>query len=229
MKRRLRLINFILMFVMCFGALGFMPRVVEAALPTDLFISEYIEGSGYYKAIEIYNGTGVSIDLSSYSLELYSNGSPTVSQTLSLNLGLPLLSNNDVLVLVHGSAVQELKDLADVINSTVINFNGDDAVVLRKGGIVLDVFGVIGTDPGTAWTGGGLSTADRTLVRKATVCSGDPIGSDAFDPSVQWEGYPTNTISNIGSHTASCAPADTAPTVTGTSPADGATKVAPRQ
>lgn len=30
MKRRLRLINFILMFVMCFGALGFMPRSVEA-------------------------------------------------------------------------------------------------------------------------------------------------------------------------------------------------------
>jgi hypothetical protein len=30
MKRRLRLINFILMFVLCFGALGFMPRVVEA-------------------------------------------------------------------------------------------------------------------------------------------------------------------------------------------------------
>ena len=34
----------------------------------DLFISEYAEGSSDNKYIEIYNGTGTSIDLSDYEL-----------------------------------------------------------------------------------------------------------------------------------------------------------------
>ncbi|MCP6324171.1 hypothetical protein NL453_27485, partial [Klebsiella pneumoniae] len=37
--------------------------MVQAATPaSDLFISEYIEGSSLNKAIEIYNGTGASIE-----------------------------------------------------------------------------------------------------------------------------------------------------------------------
>ena len=41
------------------------------AATTDLFISEYIEGSSFNKAIEIYNGTGSAVDLAAglYTLE----------------------------------------------------------------------------------------------------------------------------------------------------------------
>ena len=35
----------------------------HASAPTELFFSEYIEGSSNNKALEIYNGTGVSVDL----------------------------------------------------------------------------------------------------------------------------------------------------------------------
>ncbi len=43
---------------------------------TDLVISEYVEGSSYNKAIEIYNGTVSAIDLgaSGYKINIYSNG-----------------------------------------------------------------------------------------------------------------------------------------------------------
>ncbi len=41
---------------------------------SDLFISEYVEGSGNNKAIEIYNPTNSAIDLSTYQLVRYSNG-----------------------------------------------------------------------------------------------------------------------------------------------------------
>src|SRR6185295_20372658 len=34
--------------------------------------------------------------------------------------------------------------------------------------------------------------------------SGDPIGSDAFDPSVEWDGFAQDTFGGLGSHTASC-------------------------
>ena len=41
---------------------------------SELFISEYVEGSSQNKAIEVYNPTNAAIDLSSYTIERYSNG-----------------------------------------------------------------------------------------------------------------------------------------------------------
>ena len=51
-----------------------IPLTTEAATKAaeDLIISEYIEGSSYNKAIELYNGTGSDVDLSQY-LNHYSN------------------------------------------------------------------------------------------------------------------------------------------------------------
>ncbi len=43
----------------------------SGAWATDLIISEYVEGSSNNKFIEIYNGTGASIDLSNYKLRLF--------------------------------------------------------------------------------------------------------------------------------------------------------------
>ena len=60
--------------------------------------------------------------------------------------------------------------------------------MLRRGGTVLDVVGQIGFDPGTEWGSGLASTQDNTLRRKGAVQAGDPNGSDAFDPAVQWDG-----------------------------------------
>ena len=51
-----------------------IPLTTEAATKAaeDLIISEYIEGSSYNKAIELYNGTGSDVDLSQYTLDHYS-------------------------------------------------------------------------------------------------------------------------------------------------------------
>jgi len=43
-------------------------------IASDLIISEYVEGGGYNKFIEIYNGTGEAIDLVNYAVTLYVNG-----------------------------------------------------------------------------------------------------------------------------------------------------------
>lgn len=40
---------------------------------SDLFISEYSEGSSYNKYIELFNGTGYDLDLSNYVLKLFNN------------------------------------------------------------------------------------------------------------------------------------------------------------
>ena len=103
------------------------------------------------------------------------------------------------------SAEYKLKILAeaDQLQGTSW-FNGDDAVVLRKGEVVIDVIGQIGVDPGTEWGTGLTSTADNTLRRKVDICAGDPDGSDVFDPAIEWDGFATNTFDGLGAHTANC-------------------------
>src|SRR5690606_33705366 len=59
--------------------------------------------------------------------------------------------------------------------------------------------------PGTEWGTGLNSTADNTLRRAADTCVGDPNGADAFDPTVGWVGFATNTFDGLGMHDANCA------------------------
>ena len=120
---------------------------------TDLFFSEYVEGSGFNKAIEIYNGTGAPIDLTAgvYTLELYSNGSPAVSQSVGLT---GTIADGDVFVVANAGNSTTPVDptiaaVTDLVSNLVANWNGDDAVVLRKGGVIVDSFGQVGVDPGT--------------------------------------------------------------------------------
>ncbi|NLG99970.1 MAG: ExeM/NucH family extracellular endonuclease [Chloroflexi bacterium] len=177
-------------------------RATQAAAPADLFISEYIEGTSNNKAIEIYNGTGAPVDLAAggYNIQMYFNGSSTAGLTINL---VGTVASGDVFVLAHDSADAAIKAQADQTNNAGW-FNGDDAVVLRKGTTVLDVIGQIGFDPGTEWGTGLTSTADNTLRRNESVCAGDTDGSDPFDPAAEWTGFATNTFDGLGAHTASC-------------------------
>lgn len=184
-----------------------VPATPLSAATPDLIISEYIEGTSFNKSIEIYNGTGSSIDLSSYTLELYSNGSATVSQSVALS---GTLNHGDVFVVSHGSADAAILAVTDLVSSAVINFNGDDALVLQGASGVVDSFGQVGVDPGTEWPGGGQ---DDTLVRKSTVCQGDTIVTDAFDASLEWDVLPVNTFTELGAHTADCNGDGNAPVV----------------
>ncbi|MFB9238882.1 lamin tail domain-containing protein [Plantactinospora siamensis] len=171
--------------------------VAASAAPTDLFISEYVEGSSNNKAIELYNGTGSAVDLAAggYQLRLYFNGgtSPT---------SIPLtgtVAANDVFVFAAASAAPAVLAQADQTYAGSL-FNGDDAVVLAKGDAVLDAIGQVGVDPGTEWGSGLTSTADNTLRRLPSITAGDTDPTDPFDPAAQWAGYPTDTFDGLGSH-----------------------------
>ncbi|HET9241933.1 MAG TPA: Ig-like domain-containing protein [Gaiella sp.] len=189
---------------------------------TELFFSEYIEGSSNNKALEISNDTGAAIELGTggYNVQMFFNGSATAGLTINLT---GTVADDDVFVLAHSSADAAILAQADQTNGAGW-FNGDDAVVLRKGATVVDVIGQIGLDPGTEWGSGLTSTADNTLRRKASVSAGDPDGANAFDPGVEWDGFATNTFDGLGSH--SVTPGDAAPTVLSTTPANNATNVA---
>jgi uncharacterized protein len=163
----------------------------------DLFFSEYIEGSSNNKALEIYNPTTVTVDLSSYVVKLYSNGTTTAGNVFTLT---GTLSPGGVVVLVNNGATASFK-IPGSYTSTVANFNGDDAITLEKSGAVIDRIGQVGFDPGTAWTGGTVSTMDRTLRRKPAIKVGDGNATVVFDPSLQWDAYAIDDATGLGAHT----------------------------
>jgi predicted extracellular nuclease len=172
---------------------------VRAQAPTEIFISEYVEGSSNNKALEIYNGTGAAIDLAAggYSIEIYFNGNSSAGTTIALT---GTVADGDVYVVADDGAVAAILAVTDQ-TSTSNFFNGDDAVVLKKGSAIIDVIGQVGTDPGDYWGSGDITTQNHTLRRKETVEAGDTNGGDAFDPSVEWDGYPVDTFDGLGSHT----------------------------
>lgn len=186
------------------SALFALVSAIACAQPcSDLFISEYVEGSSNNKAIEIYNPTAAAINLTGYKLQLYANGS--VTPTSILNLA-GTVAAGDVYVVVNSQANAAIKATRDT-SSGVTNFNGDDAFALLNGTTIIDVIGEIGSDPGTEWTVDTGSTLNQTLVRKATVQEGSTVWATG---ATQWDVLPLDSF-QLGSHsmTACAAPADT--------------------
>ncbi len=125
---------------------------------SDLFISEYVEGSGNNKALELYNPTNNAIDLSTYKLVRYSNGE-TVPYDAQLS-GTIAPKSTFVVVLdkrdPNGTGQEvpvdlELQAKADLFLSPVYNvnrtmyFNGNDAMTLETvSGDIVDIFGQVG-------------------------------------------------------------------------------------
>ena len=171
----------------------------------SVFISEYIEGSSNNKAIELYNPTDASVDLAAeeYVLQYYYNGSSEAGLTIDLT---GTIASGSTYVIAQSSADAAILAVAQQTNGAGW-FNGDDAVVLRRGGAegeLLDVIGQIGTDPSSQWGSGLTSTQNSTLRRQSNFCVGDTNPTDTFDPAIQWEGFAINTFDGLGSHSVTC-------------------------
>ena len=179
-----------------------------------LFFSEYIEGSGNNKALEIFNPTDAAVDLSEYLVLGNYNGNP-INDTLRFPVG-TMLESMDVYVIANidadsGSAIlAEADTMITYGNPFTTAFNGDDARglyhVAGTDTTLLDMFGAYDEDPGSAWDVAGISnaTTNHTLVRKSNFMSGNPVakasfGTDEF--SSEWIVLDQNDVSSIGSHT----------------------------
>jgi hypothetical protein len=162
----------------------------------DLFISTYVEGSSYNKAIEIYNGTGKTVDLSKYSLQRQSNGAGEFNSVLKLT---GTLADGKSYIVIHQMcATTDLKSKGQCFTDSVMNFNGNDAVELLHNGVVIDAVGY--ADAGAALIWG----QDITLQRKAQITH----PRVDFDMG-EWTTYPVDTYSMLGSHSVMFASAST--------------------
>ena len=166
---------------------------------SELFFSEYSEGSSNNKYIEIYNPTANAVSLSNYTVYQSGNGG-SFTNTFTTNA---TLASGDVYMIATNQADASIQAVADTVLAfpSIAHFNGDDAMILVSGTDTVDVIGVPGVDPGSSWTVGTGSTADHTLVRKATVDMGS---TDWTTGATEWDVYSQNTWTYKGAHTSNC-------------------------
>jgi len=155
---------------------------------TELFFSEYVEGSGNNKAIEIVNLTDNAIDLSAYSIKKQSNGAGSWINEFSLS---GTINVNDVFVTINYQADDAtlLKEV-DLMSPEAgygapINFNGNDPVGLFKDGVLIDIIGVLGVTQ--------KNYENMTLRRKNSV-----TGPTTTYNASEWDEFPQNTVDGIG-------------------------------
>ena len=154
----------------------------------DLFISEYVEGSSYNKYIEIYNPTDQDVDLSNYKLAMHNySGSAEGGNDGGLKEIVLTGTLKAKEVIVYKNSKSEIyTGIAEAISDDVMNFNGNDPVILYKGDNIIDYFGVDNTAFGV----------DKTFRRKSTITA----PSSTYDAS-QWETLSKEDVSGLGSHT----------------------------
>jgi hypothetical protein len=157
--------------------------------PRILFFSEYLEGTGSLKALEIFSVNAASLE--GCSLQTYFNGK-TEPTPLALHGYLPAAGMQ---VLCSSGLATAQPQACD--RSTNLTFNGDDALALVCGSVTYDVIGQIGVDPGDAWAG---VTLDHTLRRHCDITEGRSDGSTIFDPTTEWTLVAADQFDDLGRH-----------------------------
>lgn len=157
---------------------------VAASFPlyaqAEIMITEYVEGSGNNKAIELYNSGESAIDLSSYTLSRYKDGDETPTEMVALS---GTLNAGELLVVYNSSADFTLGDEVNSLASSTLYHNGGDAVGLFEGDSLVDVVGDVPTESG--W--GKEETLRKESLTAATT----------YDAS-QWQSYDQDTFDGLG-------------------------------
>ena len=161
---------------------------VQYSTDTDLLISEYVEGTGLDKAIEVYNFSDKEVDLSEYAINQYrSDYVPTVTVPLQGKL-----APKETYVIAYEGSSEEVTSKADLLDIGLY-FTGKNAISLTKNGKVVDIIGYIGYAIDYA--------KDMTLVRKVD----QMYPRHDFD-EYDWIRYAPDNFNYLGDATNSCTP-----------------------
>ena len=167
----------LLLFIISFSSLYLMAQTDCS----DLFFSEYVEGSNNSKALEVYNPTNQIVDLSKYWIARYSNGSSNYTSGGVTQLEGFLLPHN-VFVFVNGQTednqystkcdpeLQAMADMLDGVYPAPTYMNGNDAMALLKSddkvlanAVAVDLIGEIGLGSAISDETGWSFIQDSTL------------------------------------------------------------------
>lgn len=191
---------------------------------SELFISEYVEGTAHNTALEFYNPSENPIILNRYFVRVFMNGAPTPLITQLSGILLP----KQTFVIANPNANAAILAIANQ-TSNKINFNGDDAIQIIKvlndininidsiEGLgqnphdifdtlhldTLDQIGITDVIPGNgSWTvGNNGSTKNSTIIRNFGVSSSQ---SDWDCGRYQWQTLPQDDVTDLGQHQNIC-------------------------
>ncbi|MQY80101.1 MAG: hypothetical protein GH151_13065 [Bacteroidetes bacterium] len=177
---------------------------------SELYISEYMEGSSFNKAIELYNNSGATIDLSGYALWIIYNGGDWSEGESNAVILEGSLEHRDVFVICNSKAGNDILSVADSVGSQAVSFNGNDAIGLAKKvdeeWILIDLVGTEWDDNVTGWEVAGVpeATMNHTLLRKTSVQMGNinwttSAGTNTGDS--EWRVFGQDFIGNLGEPT----------------------------
>ncbi|MBO6584589.1 MAG: lamin tail domain-containing protein [Gracilimonas sp.] len=191
---------FVLTFLFSYGA---------AYAQSNLFFSEYIEGSSNNKAWEIYNPNSTPVNLDNYQIAQSSNGDGwEFYHTFPNGASIPGYGTY-VITTDQVSSSLFNADFADEVLGwpSVTHHNGNDArALIHISGTdttFLDVFGDPNSDADWAVGDSAEATKDHTLVRKPNVSTGNTTALGSFgtdDASSEWIVYPQNDFGGLGAH-----------------------------
>jgi len=185
--------------------------LVSYGANAQIIISQYIEtNSGTVpKGIELWNTSAGTIDFSVTNLDiLKSANGGTASSTFLINTG--TIAPGEVIVVGTANMNPDYEK--------GFNFNGDDGLIIKLDGIVVDVFGdpETGDPPGTGWLGNGIQTYNQNIQLKAGITSGDTDGW--LDPSERFELVSADPVNDMTGFGTAPQMATTDPTLTIISP-----------
>ena len=176
-----------------------------------LIFSEYGEGSGWNKWIEIYNPTSMNISLDEYRYNFCWNGCDSLQWEFSISFdsGFVLLPN-ETYIIAHNNSDSILLDAAN--QTTNILSNGNDVIGLYHTTLetIVDIIGVLDSANNiTAWNVDGVvnATKDHTMIRKSDVCEGnfgDWSLSDGSNTYSHWIVGVIDDFSDVNNHTSEC-------------------------
>jgi len=178
---------------------------------SDLFFSEYVEGSSSNKALEIYNPTDAAIDLSGYTIGGTNNDATDWQYYYTFPDSALSIEALSTYLIVDASAVQEVQDMADWLTGYPgpTSYNGNDARGLMKivgiDTILIDALGDYNNPDELYYSVAGVADGmkEHTLVRKADLTMGNPdwmMSSGVDAESSEWVMFPQNTYRFLGVH-----------------------------
>ncbi|WP_205409169.1 lamin tail domain-containing protein, partial [Vibrio gazogenes] len=156
--------------------------ILSLSAHADILLSQYVEGSGYNKAIEIANTGDEARALDGYTLAKSTNGNGEWGNKLSLD-GRSIPAHG-VLVIANSQAGGDILAVSQETNTTVLNFNGNDPIALLRNGAVHDVIGTMG---------GNDFAKDVTLVRQSNQLTPSPTYVES-----QWLTAGKDNIDGLG-------------------------------
>ncbi|MDR4968778.1 MAG: lamin tail domain-containing protein, partial [Acholeplasmataceae bacterium] len=169
---------------------GSIVSIVIARYPSayrsPIYISKYASGTGFNRAIEIYNSLDKEVSLEGYKLSFYLDGAEEESNAFVIPEGTKL-GANDTLLIVHPDASNEMKQKADIL-SDELTFVGKDYIkLLDHKGSFIDEFGFYKVYV--------MFFANRIMVRNQNI-----VESNLEFVNSEWDTYHRDYFEILDSH-----------------------------